>query len=80
MSYKLVGDIVENPSDNDISNATLVYVLADATTTLVHELADGSTLVGRIKLNSGQSIRLVKGSTDKITCPTSTCTPIAYHW
>ena len=24
--YKLVGDIVENPSDNDISNATLVYV------------------------------------------------------
>ena len=80
MGIKLVGDKVENPSDNNFGNATLVYILADANTEVLHELADGSTLVGRIKIPSGQSIKLVKGSTDVITCPTSTCTPIAYHW
>lgn len=80
MAYKLLGDIVENPTDEDFNGATLVYIAANSATEAILEKADGSTLIGRIKIASGGTIQLVKDSSDKITCPTSSCTPVAYHW
>jgi hypothetical protein len=80
MAYKLLGDIIENPTNDNIGSATLVYISAGSTTEAILEKADGSALIGRIKMASGQSITLVKEATDKITCPNSSCTPIAYHW
>jgi hypothetical protein len=80
MAYKLLGDIIENPTNDNIGSANLVYISAGSATEAILEKADGSTLIGRIKMASGQSITLVKEATDKITCPNSSCTPIAYHW
>ena len=81
MAYKLLGDIIENPTNDNIGSATLVYISAgSATEAILEKAADGSALIGRIKMASGQSITLVKEATDKITCPNSSCTPIAYHW
>jgi hypothetical protein len=80
MAYKLLGDITTNPTNDDIGTATLVYISATSATEAILEKADGSTLIGRIKMASGQSINLTKDATDKITCPNSSCTPIAYHW
>ena len=80
MAYKLLGDIIENPANDTIGNATLVYILATSATDALLEKADGTTLIGKIKIASGQSINLTKDATDKITCPNSSCTPIGYHW
>ena len=81
MAYKLLGDIIENPTNDNIGSATLVYISAgSATEAILEKAADGSALIGRRKMASGQSITLVKEATDKITCPNSSCTPIAYHW
>ena len=80
MAYKLLGDKVENPTDDVFNGATLVYILANSTTTVILEKADGTTLIGKIKIPAGGSINLTKDATDKVTCPTSSCTPIAYHW
>ena len=80
MAYKLLGDITTNPTNDDIGTATLVYISATSATEAILEKADGSTLIGKIKMSSGQSINLTKDATDKITCPNSSCTPIAYHW
>ena len=80
MAYKLLGDITTNPTNDTIGNATVVYILATSATDALLEKADGTTLIGKIKIAAGQSINLTKDATDKITCPNSSCTPIAYHW
>lgn len=80
MAYKLLGDIVENPTDEDFNGATLVHIVAVGADVVRLEKADGTTLIGQINVPAGGSIDLVKDATDKITCSNSGCTPIAYHW
>ena len=80
MAYKLLGDIVANPTNDNVGSSTLVYISASAATEAILEKADGTTLIGKMKLSSGQSVTLTKDATDKLTCANSSCTPIAYHW
>ena len=80
MAYKLLGEIVDDPTDEDFGGVTLVYILANGADTVRLEKADGNTVIGTMKLAAGQSIRLTKDATDKVTCTNSSCTPIAYHW
>ena len=79
MAYKLLGNKVENPDDEVFSGATLIYISATAITEAILKTS-GDTEIGRIRIASGQSISLVKDSTDKLTCANSVCTPIANHW
>ena len=79
MAYKLLGDIIENPTNDNIGSATLVYISAGSATEAILETS-GDVEIGRIRIASGQSISLVKDSTDKLTCANSVCTPIANHW
>ena len=79
MAYKLIGTKVENPSDAVFGGATLIYISATSTTEAILETS-GDVEIGRIRIASGQSISLVKDSTDKLTCANRVCTPIANHW
>lgn len=79
MAYKLLGAAVSNPSDEGFSGATLVHVVASADVTLTVKQAD-SSVIGTIRASANSSIDVVKNSTDTISCATSICTPIAYHW
>jgi len=79
MAYKLLGAAVTNPSDDDFNGATLVYVVASAAQLLTVKRADQS-VVGTIRVLANSSIEVVKKSTETISCLTSICTPIAYHW
>ena len=82
MAYKLLGAAVTNPVDQNFSSATLVHVVASANVTLTvkKSVADGGSVIGTIRISANSSIDVVKYLTDTITCPTSICTPIAYHW
>jgi hypothetical protein len=79
MAYKLLGAAVTNPVDEDFSGATLVHVVASAAVTLTVKKADTS-VVGTIRISANSSIDVVKYSAETISCLTSICTPIAYHW
>tara|TARA_B110000467_G_scaffold109801_1_gene100117 strand:- start:324 stop:563 length:240 start_codon:yes stop_codon:yes gene_type:complete len=79
MAYKLLGSAIPNPSDEGFSGATLVHVVASANVTLTVKSAD-SAVIGTIHVSANSSIDVVKNSTDTISCDTSICTPIAYHW
>ena len=79
MAYKLLGAAVPNPVNQVFGKATLVHVVASAAVTLTVKRAD-DTVVGTIRIPANSSIDVVKYSTDKISCLTSICTPIAYHW
>jgi len=82
MAYKLLGAAVTNPVDEGFSGAPLVHVVASANVTLTvkKSVADGGSVIGTIRISANSSIDVVKNSTDRISCLTSICTPIAYHW
>ena len=80
MAYKLLGEVIDDPTDEPFNGATLIYILANGVDTVRLEKEDGTTVIGTMKLAAGQSIRLTKDATDKVTCTNSSCTPIAYHW
>jgi len=77
MKMKLLGSAVANPSDDNITTASLVHVVATSAVTLTHKNVGGTTL-GTIRIPAGGTIDLVKDSTDTISCATSFCTNIAY--
>lgn len=77
MKMKILKPAISNPSADNITLATLVHVVATAGTDLVLSKVGGE-VIGNIYISANGSIDLVKDSTDKITCPTSHCTPIAY--
>lgn len=81
MAYKLLGDMVNNPDGTDVSltNATLIYVAASASTELILDAGGGGN-VRRIKIPANGTITLVKDAGETVVCPNSDCTPIAYHW
>tara|TARA_B110000467_G_scaffold42139_1_gene38709 strand:+ start:324 stop:563 length:240 start_codon:yes stop_codon:yes gene_type:complete len=79
MAYKLLGAAVANPDKVNIGSATLVHVVASAAATLTVRKADES-VIGEIRISANSSIDVVKNPTDTISCLTSICTPIAYHW
>ena len=79
MAYKLLGPAVPNPNNEVFGKASLVHVVASAAVTLTVKRAD-NTVVGTIRILANSSIDVVKNPTDKISCVTSICTPIAYHW
>lgn len=76
MKMKILGEMIPDPVDDTITNATLVHVVASGATDLIH--TRGGAIVGRIHIPANGSIDLVKDASDTITCPTSFCTPIAY--
>ena len=83
MKYKLIGEMVSNPTDNiiaklDTVGSTLVHVVATSATDLILT-NDGGAVIGRIHIRANGFIDLSKEATDTITCPTSFCTPIAYQ-
>ena len=83
MKYKLLGEMVSNPTDNivaktDALGSTLVHVVASSATDLILTNAAGA-VKGRIHIRANGSIDLSKEHDDKVTCPTSFCTPIAYQ-
>ena len=77
MKMKLLGEMISDPVENTINSATLVHIVASSATDLILVTA-GAAIIGRIHIPANGSIDLVKDSTDKITCPTSFCTPVAY--
>lgn len=81
MAYKLLGDLVNDPDGTDASltNATLIYVAASASTELILEAAGGGN-VRRIRIPANGTITLVKDAGETVACLNSDCTPIAYHW
>ena len=69
-TFIVKGDVVTNASANTFSNAHFVRVTATADTTGTVLDTDGTQL-GQFYLEDGDTIIIEKGTTDKITCPTS---------
>ena len=69
-TFIVKGDVVTNASTNDFSNAHFVRVTAtgDVTGTV---LDTDDTQLGQFYLEDGDTVIIEKGTTDKITCPTS---------
>ena len=70
-TFKVKGDVVTNASDNDFGRAVFVRVTATGDTTAVLEESDGSTVIGQVYLEDGDSVIIEKHPAEKITCPTS---------
>ena len=70
-TFIVKGDVVTNASDNDFGRAVFVRVTATADTTLVLEESNGSTCIGQVYLENGDSVIIEKHPAEKITCPTS---------
>jgi hypothetical protein len=70
-TFIVKGDVVTNASDNDFGRAVFVRVTATADTTLVLEESNGSTGIGQVYLEDGDSVIIEKHPAEKITCPTS---------
>ena len=70
-TFIVKGDVVTNPSDNDFGRAVFVRVTATGDTTAVLEESDGSTVIGQVYLEDGNSVIIEKHPAEKITCPTS---------
>ncbi len=77
MAYKLLGDVVVNPANDNMGNATLVYVLAKGDTILVVITEQGPR---SIAIAANSSIEIVKKAAETIDGPNTECTAIAYHW
>jgi len=69
-TFIVKGDVVTNASANTFSNAHFVRVTATADTTGT-VLDTDDTQLGQFYLEDGDTIIIEKGTTDKITCPTS---------
>ena len=70
-TFIVKGDVVTNPSVNNFGNAHFVRVTATADTTGTVFESDGATELGKFYLEDGDTVIIEKGTTDKITCPTS---------
>ena len=70
-TFIVKGDVVTNPSDNDFGRAVFVRVTATGDTTAVLEESDGSTVIGQVYLEDGETVIIEKHPAEKITCPTS---------
>jgi|TARA_B110000467_G_scaffold55591_1_gene50935 hypothetical protein len=82
MAYKLLGEQVVNPVDDEMSGTTLVYVYvtAEVLLTLKKSVADGGAVVGTMTIPANSTVSVVKYSDYTVTCPNSFCTPVANHW
>ena len=69
-TFKVKGDFVSNPSDNDFGRAHFVRITAtsDVTGTIV-DSADAA--LGSFYLENGDTVIIEKNPGDKITCGTS---------
>ena len=70
-TFIVKGDVVTNASDNDFGRAVFVRVTATADTTCVLEESNGSTGIGQVYLEDGDSVIIEKHPAEKITCGTS---------
>ena len=70
-TFIVKGSVVTNASDNDFGRAVFVRVTATADTTCVLEESNGSTVIGQVYLEDGDTVIIEKHPAEKITCPTS---------
>ena len=70
-TFIVKGSVVTNASDNDFGRAVFVRITATGDTTAVLEESDGSTVIGQVYLEDGNSVIIEKHPAEKITCPTS---------
>ena len=70
-TFKVKGDVVTNPSDNDFGRAHFVRITATADVTGTLEESNGSTGIGQFYLENGDTVIIEKHPAEKITCPTS---------
>lgn len=70
-TFIVKGGVVTNASTNDFGKAHFVRVTATGDTTGTVLLADGATGLGEFYLEDGDTVIIEKGTTDKITCPSS---------
>lgn len=70
-TFIVKGDVVTNPTTNDFGKAHFVRVTATAYTTGTVFESDGTTELGKFYLESGDTVIIKKGISDKITCPTA---------
>ena len=70
-TFIVKGSVVTNASDNDFGRAVFVRVTATGDTTAVLEESDGSTVIGQVYLEDGETVIIEKHPAEKITSPTS---------
>jgi|TARA_B100001094_G_scaffold185058_1_gene179303 hypothetical protein len=70
-TFIVKGSVVTNASDNDFSRAQYVRITATGDTTAVLEESNGSTVIGQVYLEDGDTVIIEKHPAEKITCPTS---------
>ena len=70
-TFIVKGSVVTNASDNDFGRAVFVRITATGDTTAVLEESDGSTVIGQVYLEDGETVIIEKHPAEKITCPTS---------
>ena len=70
-TFIVKGDVVTNPSDNDFGRAHYVRITATSDVTGALEESDGSTVIGQVYLEDGETVIIEKHPAEKITCPTS---------
>ena len=76
---KIPGNAVENPSANNINEATMVSITTSAAVTLTLKTAGAATTKGTLRIAQGATVLLEKDPTDEITCGTCFATKIAYN-
>ena len=70
-TFIVKGSVVTNASDNDFGRAVFVRITATGDTTAVLEESNGSTVIGQVYLEDGDTVIIEKHPAKKITCPTS---------
>ena len=70
-TFIVKGSVVTNASDNDFGRAVFVRITATGDTTAVLEESNGSTVIGQVYLEDGDTVIIEKHPAEKITCPTS---------
>jgi len=79
MKLKLLGQSVDNASNNNIGEATLVRVHCTAAATLTLRLAGAGAIVGSVYIGQGETVLIEKNPTEEISCATSKSTKVAYN-
>jgi hypothetical protein len=75
-TFIVKGSVVTNASDNDFGRAVFVRITATGDTTVVLEESNGSTVIGQVYLEDGDTVIIEKHPAEKITCPTSKASAI----
>ena len=75
-TFIVKGSVVTNASDNDFGRAVFVRITATGDTTAVLEESNGSTVIGQVYLEDGDTVIIEKKPAEKITCPTSKASAI----